>query len=296
MSVFTGYRFDLEDKDFIRQNSTPYSLLMQGPEEWQELDLAWWHIRNQGPVGSCRGHSLAANRRLCYFLEKAGVFDLDGDGVKNEDLQDDFAPMWCYLVTQRHDGIRGDSGSTISGGIKTGMENGVCREVVFPYPGRYTTSIPSEAAADAAKYKFARYTEFGPGDAAKAADWVGSGQGGLDLGQMWPLRFEKGCLVRTGRGGGGGGHATAGIGLVRGDTLMRRSPDLRGLLKEDEWVFDFANSHGEHAQFNGHYYVTLKAMDELLEQRYTSMIGWSDSKDQRVRRHNFREKSVYRNS
>ncbi len=113
---FLGYRYDLEDRESIQRDAAPYSELLKS-SEWKEQELfSWWHVRNQGPKGACRGHSLAANARLCYRM-RAGSIDLDQDGIENEaNLQDDFSPDWCYYRCQAASGIRGDNGATIEGG------------------------------------------------------------------------------------------------------------------------------------------------------------------------------------
>ncbi len=208
---FTGYRMDLEDREFITANSAPYAELMRGPEDYQESNVfEWWHVRNQSMQGSCRGHSLAANGRFSYVLQ-AGDIDLDGDGVPNEaNLQDDFSPDYCYYECQREDGIRGDNGATIKGGIAVGLR-GLAREIDCPYtvaydPGRITAEMREKAK----QFKFGRYSEIT--SPTMGLDWIGSGQGGLDWGTVWPLPFVKGCLVKgMSRAETGGGHATAPV-------------------------------------------------------------------------------------
>ncbi len=291
--IFTGYRIDLENKEAIRLGSAPYAALLRGPEDYQETNaFLWWHVRNQGMQGSCRGHSLAANARLSYHLQ-AGEIDLDGDGVDNEVSEDDFSPDWCYYQAQIVDGIRGDSGATINGGIKVGMQIGILPERFMPYtvaydPGRMTKD-QLKIAADS---KFGRYTEITSAD--MAFDWVGSGQGGIDWGTVWSLPFVKGCLVKgISRAARGGGHATAGIGLVRGETLIRWIPALQSEVRSDEWVMMFANSHSEQAQYRGFYFVTKEGLQSVLEHPYTTAIGWSDMNAPRKRRFDFRKKSVF---
>lgn len=296
MTLQLGYRFDLEDRAALASDSAPYARLLSSGE-WTYADprpwtpTGWWHIRNQANMGSCRGHSLAANARLCGYL-KAGKLDLDDDGTKNEPLEDDFSPMWCYLMSQRESGIRGDSGATIDGGRKVGVKHGVCREVSFPYPSRYTTSIPRGAANDAARFKFARETLFEAGDAEKVFDWIGSGQGAFDWGKIWPLPFVKGCLLKgMSKSERGGGHATAGIGLIRGEDLIRDLPQMKSEVKPDEPLLVCANSHSTRAQHAGFYYVTLNGLNEALEHRHTTGIGLSDLSIPEVRRLSFLKRS-----
>ena len=289
---FTGYRLDLEDHEAIKAGSADYQQLMRS-SEWQEADLfSWWHIRNQGMQGSCRGHSLAACARLGYRMS-AGSIDLDNDGQDNEaNLQDDFSPDYCYYEAQRSNSIHGDNGATISGGIPVGMA-GVAREVDMPYtvaydPGRVTAELRQKATA----FKFNRYTKIE--DAEAAFDWVGSGQGGLDLGTVWPLPFTKGCLVKSmSTSQRGGGHATAGGTLIKGSTLKRLVPSLAGEVTDDEWILQCMNSHSVSAQFKGFYFVTQRGFADVLKHRFSEVIGWSDMGTPTPRPFDFTKKSVF---
>lgn len=291
--VFTGYRPDLERKDLLEQDSAAYSQLMAS-NEWTEADLfSWWHIRNQGAKSSCRGHSLAANARLCYRM-KAGAIDLDGDGIENEKLQDDFSPDWCYYHAQRQSGIRGDNGATIEGGKNVGLNIGIVREIDLPYQVRYEPSRINQSGLTekASANKFGRYTLMRT--AEECFDWVGSGQGGLDIGQVWPLPWVRGCLVKgLSRNARGGGHATAGGTLVRGATLKRNVPSLANEVKDDEWVLQCMNSHSEQAQFRGFYFVTMQGLAAMLEHPWTVIVGWSDMSVPTPRPFDFRKKSIY---
>ncbi len=294
MSEFTGYRPDLENRQKIVEGSAPYSQLLKS-SEWQEHDLfSWWHVRNQGPKGSCRGHSLAANARLCYRMQ-AGSIDLDQDGVENEaNLQDDFSPDWCYYRCQAASGIRGDNGATIDGGIPVGTKEGIVREVDLPYQTSYDPSRANDASLKekAQAFKFARYSHLETAD--ELFDWVGSGQGGIDWGTVWPLPFIGGCLVKSlSQGARGGGHATAGGCLIRGETLMRLVPSLRGQVRDDEWVMQCMNSHSSSAQFKGFYFVTKEGCAQILRHQWTTAIGWSDMSTPVVRPFDFRKKSVF---
>jgi hypothetical protein len=284
-----GYRIDLERPEVLREGSAPYKMLAKGepkpidPRPW--MQGGWFHIRNQGNQGSCRGHSLAAAARYCTVAAAGGLIDLDEDGKKNEYLQDDFSAQWCYIQCQKSDNIRGDNGATIAGGIKVGMELGLCREVVWPYPNpvRYQTTIPSGAADDAKRFKFGRYTyldrETKDPDEMEAMsfDWIQAGQGAIDIGTVWPLPFTGGCVVTSmSRSARGGGHATCGIGHILGETLLRELPALKGKIKDDEWLYVWANSHSVRAQHQGFYYYTRKGLRDCYVHSWTSAVLWSD--------------------
>lgn len=289
---FTGYRFDLEDHEAIAASSAPYQELMRGDEYQESNVIDWWIVRNQSAKGSCRGHSLAANARFSYVLQ-AGEIDLDGDGIPNEkNLQDDFSPDYCYYACQAVDNIRGDNGATIGAGVKVGLD-GIGLEIDLPYivdyaPQRLTSAIREKAKS----HKFGRYSQIT--SPSMALDWVGSGQGGLDWGTVWPLPFVKGCLVKgMSRAAVGGGHATACVGIIRGETLIRFLPEMRSEVRTDEWIFVFANSHNVTAQYKGFYFVTVDGFMDILAHRYTAAIGWSDMTAPRKRKFDFRKFSVF---
>jgi len=287
-----GYRHDIEDHEAIALGSHPYRQQLMA-SEWQEADLfSWWHVRNQGPKGSCRGHSLAANARLCYFLAK-GEIDLDQDGLSNEaNLQDDFSPDYCYYECQKASGISGDNGATIAGGLSVGQA-GIAREIDLPYETRYAPSRVTAAIREKAKqWHFRRYSKLT--SAQEVFDWVGSGQGGMDWGTVWPLPFTKGCLVKgMSPRQRGGGHATAGGALIRGATLKKLLPSLASELRDDEWVLQCMNSHSSSAQFRGFYFLTMEGCAEVLAHSWTEAIGWSDIAEPRPRKIDFTKRSVF---
>lgn len=293
--LFTGYRFELEDnhRAETKAHSAAYSMLCRG--EYQTTDLfKWWHIRNQGQVSSCRGHSGAANMRFLHRLSTGKLPDLDGDGIENEKLQDDFSAMYFYLMAQKFDNLWGrDQGATIGAGVKVAMA-GCAREIKFPYPGRYVTEIPEAAKVDAPNYRVKRYTRFeGSQDAEKMFDWLGSGQGSIDWGNVWPLPFVKGCLVKgLPRNQGGGGHATAPLGVARGADVIGWNPSLKSELREDEYVLVVANSHDVTAQFRGFYFVTLNGLREILDHRFTEAVGFSDMETPTLRKVDWLRESV----
>jgi hypothetical protein len=151
-----GYRWDLEDKDRLYAGGVVFEGFKSVAIPDEVDPRGWLRTENQGPMGSCRGHSLSTG---CEFIYR---------GIVGEVIQ--FSPMWCYLRTQKRDGLLGrDSGSTIENGVKVAVEEGVCTAAVFPYPNpvRYSTDIPAGAAEDAAKYR--RRSGSGPGRATSTS-------------------------------------------------------------------------------------------------------------------------------
>lgn len=86
-------------------------------------------VLNQGNQGSCQGHSLALIFSINYFLATG--------------RREAFSRACGYYVSQSYDGIRSDSGSTLSGGVKCATQHGMCLESDWPYPSRYDPRQPS---------------------------------------------------------------------------------------------------------------------------------------------------------
>ena len=269
---FSGYRIDLEDYAALDAGSTDFIDIVSGRYNMpNSVDpRKWFQIRNQGGQGSCRGHSLAAVTEA-VMLMAAGAIDLDGDGEDYERgrIDDRFSPQWCYIVTQQHDGIRGDRGSTMMGGVKTASQDGICPELVWPYPQPvyYETRIPEGARDAAIKYKLRRYKRFKEGEEEQIIEWIGSGQGFIDIGMQWPPRFNNNVIDRVAFLGRGG-HATAGLGYIMEDGIV---------------YYVGVNSHSERAQDKGYYYITRRGMRELLKHPSTVVIGFSDMEYPAVR-------------
>lgn len=257
-----GYRWDLEDRDRLYAGGTPFEGF-KGVAIPDEVDpREWLRTENQGRMGSCRGHSLSTGMEFIYH------------GIVGEVVQ--FSPMWCYLRTQKRDGLLGsDRGSTIENGVKVAVEEGVCRESVFPYPDpvRYSTRIPARADEDAANYKAGRYSPIESYD--QAIEWIGSGQGYVDFGGPWPFRHSGGRVDRwqpTGRSG----HAMAFCGFSRAGRLIQ------------------FNSHSEQSGDDGEFLWTPDAFNGACRDRRCSIIGVSDMPTAQAREIDFLKTSMIR--
>lgn len=90
---------------------------------------------NQGSQGACQGHALAMMFVICHFLMTGRILA--------------FSRAAGYYLSQRKDGIRGDRGSTLSGGQWVATQHGMCLEEEWKYPSRYNPSEPAGV-----KYRF----------------------------------------------------------------------------------------------------------------------------------------------
>ena len=207
-------------------------------------------VENQSNQGACQGHAISSVCEWCYILESG-----------NLDLQ--LSRAMGYYETQRLDGIRGDRGSTIAGGVKLAKKTGICEESLWPYPRGYNNRRPQdwEAVLDnAGQYKIRegyRLNSYGT-----IRTFLGSGQGGISIGIRWGSSMSK-PVVDSFRAGGGG-HA---VGLF---SLSERK-DATG--RNYCWMM---NSWGQRWGNEGWSEWSPKAIEQMLKDRFTVAIGLSD--------------------
>lgn len=270
-----GYEFDHEDPVYLQEHSAPWDGLYSMSDVPEEIDYGkGFSIRNQGPKPSCRGHSITAAARMLARLANRGDIDLDGDGKAGEPIDDDFSPMWAWIRSQQHGGTVGPNrGATMSGGIKLGLEDGMAREVVLPYNSRHSTRFANDVVQDAKRFRMKRYSTLKTEQ--DVFRWFASGQGVVESGTGWPFSWIGGCLVDSGQSGRGG-HATCGRGYITGKRLAQQVPALASRVRNEPYVYVWENSHGTRAQWNGLYFITRRGMEQVLRDRMTHFIGWSD--------------------
>lgn len=165
-------------------------------------DLA--HAEDQRQVNSCGGHGGTTAFERAYEIQT---------GVRKQ-----FSRMFLYLRGKAEDGIRGDNGMTISGGVKCLKERGCCTEDTFPYPGRYVESIPSGADEEAALFKLGSSVDVQAQDDPNeyAQKFLGHNMGALYNGCAWTSSMANpvnGVIERWTTPGRDGGHAWAYVGL-----------------------------------------------------------------------------------
>lgn len=127
-----GYAIDQENKDSLLLNAQakPGELVALMETEYLPLDAiqrpeAIVNVVDQGSVGSCQGQSLAKCFQICYFLATGRALN--------------FSAMCGYIIAQQFDGIRGDRGSTLSGGQLVATRHGMCLERYWPDTKTYDT-------------------------------------------------------------------------------------------------------------------------------------------------------------
>lgn len=245
-----GWRFDLEDHDRLVDEASPFGVpdLLRAPEE---ILHEWLPVEDQGQLGSCRGFSGATACEVLNWIDTGG-------GVVA------LSAMFVYLIAQDEDGLTGDVGSTIGGGVRAMNRRGVCREETFPYTGQYTRQIPPDAAPEGQQHKLLRHVPI-----ASYADgfaWLATGNGVLDLGILWTteLADNRSGVVENDRGAVLGGHAVVCIGYTR-----RKDSQGRNYLL-------IQNSHGEQYGRGGRIEVAPRVFDRWCRSPQCEVWGLTD--------------------
>lgn len=218
----------------------------------------WMQVENQGNMGSCQGHALTSCVELAYHFESGKIIQL--------------SRMFAYVMSQRKDGIRGDSGSTISGGAKCATQDGICLETTYPYPGRYTTNIPQAAIDEAKEYKIRSVSRVKTYD--DVFEFLASGAGGINIGIMWTVGDVH--VVETYRPGRTGGHALC----LGGYTERKDSQGRNYIIMFNSWGRGWGN--------NGSCEVSPNAIQQMLSAQWTDAVALSDMESVEPREINYR--------
>lgn len=199
-----GLRRDLEDKTKLLSNQF-MGRVMLGEVDYSKLPESmgikkWLQIENQRNQGSCQGHAQSTACEVSVYHSTNGQL-----------IQ--FSRQFCYLATQRIDGISGDNGSTMSGGAESASKYGLPLESEYPYLGGYPRggwrAIPESVWTKAKKNHLLKYRVLKNYEEMIA--WLAGKIGAIVWGVDWNAFCEpdsNGCVTRV-RSGGGGGHALA---------------------------------------------------------------------------------------
>ncbi len=237
-------RLELEDRETLAAlPDVPRSFATASIPD--EVSVDWHKHENQGRLGSCQGNALTSCLERLQFVRTR-------DRSKVEQL----SRIFGYLATQKIDGLLGrDQGSTISGGVKLALNDGVPPESNTGYPSQYPASsdrsrILSRSNYEAgAPYKAVsswRVTD----DAVDARQFIGGG-GAISLGIKWHSGLiPRSRIVTRFSGGGGGGHAVAALGYERNGNIV------------------CVNSHGD-----GEFQVTPDAWRQMVRHSWSAFIG-----------------------
>ena len=260
----SGYPIELEDREWLLESSSS-AMLLRGADLPAKVDprksplanIGWLQVEDQRSQGSCQGQALTECMEFCYPL-----------ATGNKVLQ--FSRQYAYIRSQMFDNIRGDSGSTLSGGTKAAVE-GLPTEKTAPYMG---SNYPgwgyiTQAMKDEAKqFQLKSHTSIKSADDMRA--YIGSGIGIVQIGISWNSSMSpdsNGCIRRW-SSGGGGGHSVVFCGYIPdAEVGQESSKGWWGLLK---------NSWGTRWGKGGYAYVNPSVIDAMLRHQWTVFIGRSD--------------------
>lgn len=246
-----SYRFDQEDRLSLAAMSSTLAYSSYSESDIPELvdPEGWTIIEDQGQQGSCQGNALASAVEQCHVREGGEVVQL--------------SRQQAYIMSQRYDGIRGDQGSTLTGGVKVAMNDGLCLESVWPYPSRYSTAVPP-GFANSVRYKTKGYTEI--------KDWLVllthlAKFGPVHIGAPWNASIDRQVAnsgVIDSWPDGGGGHSV----LYGGYTNV----GWNGQALSDPRI-KLANSWATRWGRKGWAHVTKRAFEDLMNTRWGVVIG-----------------------
>lgn len=247
----TGWLRDEEDYDYLHNQGVVFSvqpLLYGAPDEFDADPIIT--TENQSAMSSCTGHGESSGIEGCFWIAAGG-------DKSNRPKQ--FSRMFAYIEGQRESGFIGrDQGASIAGVVQASAKVGCCLESTYPYPSRYTTSIPQGAYAEAAKYKIRSHSNLRSYEEIMA--YQQSGLGPIVIGITWTsaLANSTGVISVRDTKGRGGGHCVLLWGW-----------DKNGRIR-------LHNSHGTAWGQNGKAWVEVDAVKSWLSSGSAEFIGISD--------------------
>jgi C1A family cysteine protease len=254
--VFTGYEYgnetDIQEyESSLERTSSSYLMNSLNVDNIpDEVDFTWHRQENQMRQGSCQGHSLTSCLEGCYWIDSGG-------------MTVNLSRNAGYRFSQVEDGITGDSGSTLSGGVRA-AKKGICEEKYFPYTETYSRRIPQAAYDNRSKYKLVKSVPIAKDSPAmQVINWIGSGRGFCAIGMKWNSEMDSQSKISkyTGRGSGGG-HAVSFLGYSLRDETLK-----------------LVNSWGFHWGSNGVKDVTFKAFNQIMRYGWNHGYLYSDIED-----------------
>lgn len=189
-----GYPIHLERKHELEHDGEESAIVLKGfkanfPKFNTMADPATvLRILNQMNQGACQGHALALIFSICYWLATGRWLN--------------FSRAAGYYLSQRYDGLRGDVGSTLSGGMKVATIHGMCLEEDWPYPRSYDSREPSGV-----KYPYKLKVTKPFKTLNEVVDWIDANLP-IQTGMAWNSTCQKEIVNAYRNLPGSGGHST----------------------------------------------------------------------------------------
>lgn len=255
-----GWRQDIEDRGKLIQLAKPMLMAAAPTDLPEEMGVReWMQIEFQARQGACAGHA----RTSCLEL---GIKHQTGEEVQ-------LCRQFAYITAQMLDGIVGDQGSTIISNALAAEKWGTPLEKWWPYSGRYDRNIPQEAWDHASEYTLNTHVICRSYD--DVFNFLALGLGGVQIGVSWTNSFEAPIVETYSTWGSIGGHSVAFL-----DWSPKRDSRGRRYLR-------LFNSWGKEWGDDGTKLVSPDAIDQMLRDGNTVMIGLSDLKNLVPRRVSF---------
>lgn len=271
-SVVWGYAIGRERRQSLQDTSVAMAM-RGGFEVPDEIDpRSFIRVEDQRQIGSCQGNAITSVMEYLERVATSPAMEFDGESTRTYDKLRAYldspgtqlSRWWAYRMTQERDGITGDNGSTIAGGVDMASEDGVPPESLCPYPssGRYESGfVPSrEASLEAPKRKIQSHTVLETYQ--QVFDYIATGQGAVTFGCSWGVEPVNGIINRF--DAGGGGHANAFLGFSK-----------RMDSKGRKFLWD-CNSWGTQWGNGGWAEWSPDAVDAMLRHPYSVAVGCSD--------------------
>lgn len=260
-SFVGGYPIELEDRDTLMRTSTEARFCSYGdlpvrvdPRTSPLHKLGWMVAPNQFSIGSCQGNALTHNMEYCYAQKTGKVLQ--------------FSRMYAYIASQIKSNIKGDRGSTLTGGTEVALE-GIPTEDAAPYTERYPGwEYITPAMKEAAKGNcLETHTVISSVDALK--QYTGSMIGIVQIGIPWndSMRPDSNGCIRS-FSGGGGGHSVVYAGYVPDSDV--------GAKSSAGYWFLMLNSWGKQWGKDGWAYVDPRSVEAQMRHSWSVFIGRSD--------------------
>ena len=251
-----GYRQDLEDYEFLRDNAQYSDQFCFGDIDPRSLGKPMGLSKiirkeDQSQMNSCAGNSGST-------IFEAGLYHQSKHTIL---LQ--LSRMWAYIKGQEKSGIRGDNGATLAGVLQA-LSEGCPLEEFAPYTNEYYTHFSREAIEDAPKRKIKSWAEVKT--VQEVYEGLAKRVGGLYLGIPWTGECSNPNNGRIDyyRGMRVGGHAICVL-----DWCEETAKDGRPYL-------DLFNSHSKRYGIDGNAHVHPDALQQMLDCPLTTAFFVSD--------------------
>jgi hypothetical protein len=261
-----GYRADREDWDYLLGNSSAFPASCKASGDVPDNFHPKLITKNQWQTNSCVGYGLSTLYAALNLL-------LTGEEVN-------YSAWFAYLAAQRESWYldRGqtvnmfgsDDGATLAGAMKAASTVGVCRDELYPFPGRYVTSVPKAATDEAAQHCVIQYAKLTGYD--EIWRFLSSNQGPVLIGTQW--REGQAMLGREGVESRSTALVGSSLGYhcrcVIGWSTRRDSQGRRYLRCKNSHSIDWGNQ--------GESEIEPDLFDVWAQDRFAAFFGASESR------------------